>query len=253
MCSSSSTRLITLGAVLALAASAPRVAQAHARLLDPAPRNTEDSNKDQDAPCGVPGEARTANPTVYRPGQTVMVKWEETVDHTGHYELAISMNGEANFVDIDSDIADASGGTPRMYQQQITLPNEECDNCTLRMMQFMAGSASPYYKSCADIVIRAAAADDGGTGGDGGAGGDGGPPPSGGIGDPAGPVRRERGRRGAHRVVGGVARRARGRARRAPTPSLSDASRHGRKGRRPLSHRGGRPLGSWHFRGEGQN
>jgi hypothetical protein len=163
----------------------PGVAAAHAVLLDPMPRNPNDFNKDETLPCGA-DTPRSANPTVYRPGQTVTVKWQETIEHPGHYELAFSASNDQNFQNMGGDIADVGGASqanPVQYQADITLPDQECETCTIRMIQVLGDDNNTEYFSCADIAIRAPAVD-----GDGSPipDPDGGPSPPPGIGDPPG-------------------------------------------------------------------
>jgi hypothetical protein len=159
----------------------PALASAHAVLLDPTPRNPNDFNKDETMPCGAATPRGT--PTVFAPGQTITVQWKETVEHPGHYELAFSMADDQSFQNMGGDIADDTDGTtlPHLYQQTITLPDQTCETCTLRMVQVMGDDANTEYRSCADIAIRAGTAEDA----DGGPDVDAGPTPDAG---PAGPV-----------------------------------------------------------------
>ncbi len=164
-------RIASLGlATLFLSSSA----YAHITMTSPAPRGA-----DQKAgPCGKTGSARGSNVTQFAPGETIMVEWDETVDHPGHYRIAFDDDGNDftnpnnpgdNFPEtMVEPIADKAGGH---YQQQITLPTTPCENCTLQLMQVMT-VAVPYnsfYFQCADIRIG----DGGGGGDDAGTGGGG--------------------------------------------------------------------------------
>jgi hypothetical protein len=176
---------------LALLVAAPSVASAHISLQYPLPRTTQQ----KDRHCGLAGSTRSANPTVLAPGETITVQWTETINHPGHYRISFDADGEdftipLSFTDLTQtenvlvdNITDNQGGT---YSQEITLPDIECENCTLQLIQMMtdkppygevAGEADDIYFLCADIALRV------------GGGPDAGPDPVGpdaGPGDPGG-------------------------------------------------------------------
>lgn len=150
------TRLLVGAAILLV----PGTALGHARLNDPTPRSTADDLKT--GPCGnVP---RTATPSVFEPGETITIQFTETIEHPGHYRVAFSPAGDQGFDDnvLLDMIPDQTGAAPHNYSVQVTLPMMECSDCTLQLRQFMAGSAQPYYYSCADIVLLASAPPDAG-------------------------------------------------------------------------------------------
>jgi hypothetical protein len=142
-------------------------AAAHIALMDPPPRT--DALKV--GPCGAGGGARGTAVTPLRPGATITVKWEETVDHPGHFRIAFDEDGDDLFVDpagfedvsggpgvLVDGIADRSGGG--IYTQEITLPDVECDGCTLQVIQVMSdkppyGDGNDMYYQCADLVLSA--------------------------------------------------------------------------------------------------
>jgi uncharacterized protein (TIGR03382 family) len=165
----------------------PGVASAHIHMLTPLSR-TDDAQGDPQKTmhCGVPGYVRADHPqrvTTFRPGQTVRVMWKETIAHTGWYRISFQPNGEVfaypppgvgtvgNHPTVNqTGITDGSGatvlldripdGAPGVMQMaDITLPNRECNNCTLQFTQFMTDSAynpvnaGSVYFSCADIVL----------------------------------------------------------------------------------------------------
>lgn len=125
--------------------------------------------EDQKAgPCGRSGEGRTERVNRFRPGATITVRWRETIDHPAHYRIAFDEDGDDDFptpagfddtsggptVLVDG-IADGSGGE---YEQEITLPNVECDNCTLQLIQMMKdkapyGDGNDIYFQCADLEL----------------------------------------------------------------------------------------------------
>ncbi|HWU89735.1 MAG TPA: SCE4755 family polysaccharide monooxygenase-like protein [Kofleriaceae bacterium] len=134
-------------------------ASAHIALTFPTPRTA-----DQKAgPCGAAGSTRGTQVSTFRPGDTITVEWDETVDHPGHYRIAFDNDGNDGFPNpvqpddnfpstLADQIADKSGGH---YTQQITLPNITCTNCTLQLMQVMT-TVVPYnsfYFQCADLVL----------------------------------------------------------------------------------------------------
>ena len=187
-----------------------QTASAHIQLNAPKPRTTGLKS----GPCGDPGSTRSANVCEFRPGATIVISWDETVEHPGHFRIAFDQDGNDDFVN-PTGFDDTSGGPgvlidgiadrdvsggDRTYTQEIQLPNVECDNCTLQVIQVMSdkppydGSAAgnDIYYQCADVTLSATAPAEpadgcavGGTGGSdagaGGSGGDGGDDSSGGC------------------------------------------------------------------------
>lgn len=142
-------------------------AAAHINLLDPPPRHLMLKS----GPCGAgPGDMRGDIVTTFQGGQTITVKWVETVDHPGHYRISFDPDGQDDFADPASfdelysnpavlldGIADMSG-SQIMYQADITLPEMSCDNCTLQVVQMMTdkapyGDGNDLYYQCADLVL----------------------------------------------------------------------------------------------------
>jgi len=153
-----------------LAAISPAEARAHLGLDVPTSRYGPDTLKT--GPCGVTGGERTTNVTYYEPGETIEVRWDEYVDHPGHYRIAFDDDGVDDFVDpatmmelysndavLLDGIADKGQGE-REYVATVTLPELSCDNCTLQVIQVMYDK-QPYttpgndiYYQCADLVLR---------------------------------------------------------------------------------------------------
>lgn len=176
----------------------PTAASAHIHLTYPLSR-TDSLTGDQKAePCGIAGQVRNpARVTTLRPGQTITVTWMETVDHPGHFRIAFHPNGatfgippasagvcvrpngltvpcapgvaDCNFPTVNQEGLDGATGAIILKDRiadgtlsaQITLPNMECDNCTLQFIQVMTDKC-PYtddvasddiYFNCADITI----------------------------------------------------------------------------------------------------
>lgn len=161
------SRSLALVSLAALGFSVPAPASAHIGMLSPAPRSS-----DQKAgPCGRAGSSRGSNVTVFAPGQTITVTWDEQIDHPGHYRISFDADGEDAFVDPASPderntndavlldgIADRSGGGE--YSAEVTLPSVECERCTLQLIQVMtdkppyAPGTNDIYYQCADVALR---------------------------------------------------------------------------------------------------
>ena len=190
------------GVALCLLFATP--AAAHITLMYPAPRTTEAGQKGP-APCGVLGPRK---PNTFRPGQTITVKWLETIGHPGHFRLAFDSDGMDDFKDptsftdiqvtpiapilADGVLKHTNSPGNVMREVQITFPNMTCSTCTLQLLQMMTdkppfgpGGGDDLYRQCADIVLAGdPTAADGGvpadagmdvsSGGLGGANGDGG-------------------------------------------------------------------------------
>jgi len=138
---------------------------AHARILQSgalAPRLTNGATGMNNAgiktgPCG--GYPKVANPPVFQPGQTITVNWEETIDHPGRYEFYFSPANDQNFgpalrVVIDNQDTPVVNGQYHQYSTTVTLPNVQCANCTLQMIQYMTETNPPsLYYSCADLQV----------------------------------------------------------------------------------------------------
>jgi uncharacterized protein (TIGR03382 family) len=168
---------------LPIVIAAPAVADAHIQLTSPLPRTLQQKA----GPCGDATTPRSQNPTVLEPGATITVTWNETINHPGHFRISFDADGQDFTVPLDFDdttqsenvlvdlIADANGGS---YTQEITLPNVECESCTLQLIQMMTdkapyGDGNDIYFQCADVALRtgggpAPVGPDAGTGGGGG-------------------------------------------------------------------------------------
>jgi hypothetical protein len=150
---------------VALLASAPSIADAHALLVKPVPRDTTDTLLKM-GPCGgsmANGPLTKKAPVEqYMPGQMITVDYKETVGHQGCYLFQLSSTGnDQNFTTLLQ--VNDPGGNQGVLQAQVKLPNGvTCANCTLRVIQVMLGAAcaanqdptntSNYY-SCADVRI----------------------------------------------------------------------------------------------------
>ncbi len=155
--------MIPVAVLASLALAGP--AQAHLDLLSPPPRTTSLKQ----GPCGAgPNDPRGPTVATYKPGETITITWNEYVDHPGHYRIALDPDGQDDFFEpaafddmsggpgvIMDGIPDKNGGD---YSQEITLPDIECDNCVLQVIQMMTdkkpyGDGNDLYYQCADIAI----------------------------------------------------------------------------------------------------
>ncbi|HEX2685621.1 MAG TPA: SCE4755 family polysaccharide monooxygenase-like protein [Kofleriaceae bacterium] len=190
---------------------APAVAAAHVRITSPAPRSTTVL---KDPPCGTAGLPR-ANVHTVRPGSTLHLVWDEYVVHPGWFRISFQQNGDA-FETPPASNGPTGTGTSSNYPTEnltgktdpgtgsriiadriahgtlsmdVPLPNVECNNCTLQLIQMMTdkppyttdAASDDIYFACVDLVLSASAPDpgtgggspDAGTDGGGGAGGGG--------------------------------------------------------------------------------
>jgi hypothetical protein len=142
-------------------------------------------------PCGI--EGRSQYVSTFRPGETITVTLNETVNHPSHYRISFNPDGDTFHDPVSVD--DKSGDHPFVLLDgiedeeearqsvEITFPDVECENCTLQVIQVMYdkqgngfggrnadGGNDDIYYSCADIVLTrdsaTGAASEAGTVGD---------------------------------------------------------------------------------------
>lgn len=157
-------------------------ADAHIELIEPTARYPiATSGENKACPCGV-GESnrlcdiptdrsdpdRSDRITTIAAGSTITVRFDEYVAHSGRIRLAFDFDG-ADLDDFNAnillDVPDPPGnmndiGT--IWELQVQLPDQSCDNCTLQLLQMMDGNTtdpvldpvgrSSYY-ACADLVL----------------------------------------------------------------------------------------------------
>lgn len=166
---------------------APAVAAAHVRITSPTPRL---SDQLKERHCGMAGSPR-ANVQTYRPGSTLHLVWDEYVVHPGWFRVSFQQNGDTFEVPPASN-GPAGSGVAGNYPTEdltgktdpatgsliiadriphgtlsldVTLPNVECNNCTLQLTQMMtdkppysaATSSDDIYYACVDLVLSATA------------------------------------------------------------------------------------------------
>ena len=147
-------------------------------------------------PCGRPDGERGEKVHTYKPGEIIDVSWVEFVAHPGYFRIAFDSDGDDDFVN-PASIAPAgracAEGEPncgdgdfynnetvllddfgrhdvaengRRYTAQVKLPDVECGNCTLQIIQLMTEeSKAPYdpaaedaddiYYQCVDLRLQA--------------------------------------------------------------------------------------------------
>ena len=176
---------LALSTVLLQAATA----EAHVSLVDPPPRLDGEAGGNQlkSRPCGQNANARTTTVTEYTGGETITITFNEYIDHPSYYRIALDIDGDDDFpyrpemntsqdgddpTSSDAPVSDISQmldvyilgyflndeggfGQEHMYSAMVTLPNIDCANCTLQLIQFMYNDDQPYYYQCADITITA--------------------------------------------------------------------------------------------------
>jgi hypothetical protein len=154
-------------------------AQAHIDLLSPAPRvhGIPDSTLSR-GPCGQRDDGRLPDRvSVFSPGQSIEVVWDVYVQHVSYFRIAFDAEGADSFSTRTSLPADAAADEPTLLapaegetilayiedhtgdidhvEQQVTLPDVACDQCTLQVTQFTYGLPlrdATYYQ-CADLVL----------------------------------------------------------------------------------------------------
>jgi len=204
----------------------PAIAEAHFTLLTPPPASNSTNGGKGDPPCG-PTDTPSNIVTPVMGGSKLTVKVSETVFHPGFYRIALALKSRAE-LPADNVVKDASGNVlpatgpgnsasavfenpavfpvladnlfphttdMKMYSGEITLPNVNCDKCTLQVIEFMAQhgpnpGGGYFYHHCADLKITAdpgkpifdpTAGSGSGGGSSGGAAGIAGAPSSGGV------------------------------------------------------------------------
>ena len=161
---------------------APAFAPAHFILVTP-PSSLQTENGGKGAPpCGEGIDSNVI--TRVQGGHPLPIRITEFVFHPGHYRFALSVNSRAELLP-DPDVLESDGisvsapiqNPPKIpvladglfvhtdppaadWQTNLTLPNLNCEKCTLQVIEFMAEhGANPgggfYYHHCADLQITA--------------------------------------------------------------------------------------------------
>jgi hypothetical protein len=189
-----------------------RVASAHISLEEGGTHKSRYGDGEIKAgPCGKLNGTRGPNVYTYAPGQKITVAIVESIPHPGYFRIAFDNDGDDAFITprsikpIDparkcpndptdqcgtADMYNSPAVLPGMdnlnphltarigakYTWEVTLPDVECTNCTLQVLQVMEDDLThgPYdtrpgvgvadvYFQCIDLVLKRSG--DGGTGG----------------------------------------------------------------------------------------
>lgn len=184
-----------LSALVAAVLLSPSILDAHFTLIAPTSWLVENRLGDPQkaGPCGgTSADAGTPSGVVgkVQGGSTLHVKVQETVYHPGHYRIALAVNSRAELpADPAVTTRDSERGPwsvaaaiqspvqppvlvdglwahtdrnaiAQPFETDITIPNINCDKCTLQIIQFMAEHARNRdgdfsYHHCADLQIAA--------------------------------------------------------------------------------------------------
>lgn len=123
-------------------------------------------------PCGQSPDPGRGTPTKFLPGATVELRWNEWILHPGHFRISFDDDGTDDFEDPSSytdfytapsvlldNIAPANDVS--QHSATIVLPNIECNNCTLQLMQVLYDKppftndvqSDDMHRQCADITL----------------------------------------------------------------------------------------------------
>jgi Copper acquisition factor BIM1-like len=175
-------RALRVWAAFAVALLLAGPAAAHIGLRYPPSRYGDSILKE--GPCGLAGGARSQNVTELQSGASVEVTWDEYVNHPGHFRISFDPDGDDDFADPvclsgcdtrtpefelysnASVLLDGIADTPSggLSSAVVTLPDIECDRCTLQVIQVMydkppyTSPGNDIYYQCADLVLRRSAA-----------------------------------------------------------------------------------------------
>jgi len=143
----------------------------------------------KNTPCGQSTDGRTTDRVnVFAPGETITLKFNEFINHPSYYRVAFDPDGDtfpmrtgvpANTTETT---AQAEAAEQAVFQGSgsillavvpevngtassatVTLPNMQCENCTLQLIEFMYDKGDPQhgYYQCADIALRGGMTGDG--------------------------------------------------------------------------------------------
>jgi hypothetical protein len=169
--------------LVAMAILFPVAASAHFKFLEP-PSSLATENGGKGAPpCGEGTPSGIV--TKAQGGHPLTIRLQEFVPHPGHYRIALSVNSrtelpkdpevvtkdgrsvsaaiDSNFkIPVLMDGAFVHTTTPRdtVWKMDVTLPNLNCEKCTLQVIEFMAEhgfnqGGGYFYHHCADLQIAA--------------------------------------------------------------------------------------------------
>lgn len=167
----------------------PSVASAHFRLEEPVANLSQtavNGDPQKDAPCGQDGTASVVDTvTNYSPGGMLTLRLKETINHPGHYRVAIAQDAASlpppPAITGPGCMSAAVVGMPAppiladnlfvnltpangIQTAQIQIPADyTCTNCVIQVIEFMQNPQSNqcFYYHCANVTIAANAPDAG--------------------------------------------------------------------------------------------
>jgi hypothetical protein len=110
---------------------------------------------------------------IFEPGETIHLEWNEFVFHPGYFRISFDEDGHDDFVDpadyndfytnvsvlVDDLFPHEQPSNTNSYEFDLTLPNVECENCTIQLIQIMTDKP-PYevgtndiYYNCLDVTL----------------------------------------------------------------------------------------------------
>lgn len=123
-------------------------------------------------PCGLDPDTGRGAASPLLPGSTIEIRWTEWINHPGHFRISFDDDGQNDFIDpsgytdyytapsvLLDNISDPDNVS--QHSAMVTLPNIECGNCTLQIMQVLTDKA-PYtagansddlHRMCADVIL----------------------------------------------------------------------------------------------------
>jgi len=167
-------------ALLMSVALATPAAHAHIDLLEPPARvSGRPDSMLLRGPCGQrQNERDEERVSVFRAGQSIDVVWDAYVQHVSYFRIAFDPDGDDSFSTRPSSPRDASADDPTLLpagggeiildyvldptgdvehvERSVTLPDIECERCTLQLTQFTYGLPldDAIYYQCADLVLE---------------------------------------------------------------------------------------------------
>jgi hypothetical protein len=124
-------------------------------------------------PCGKLQSERGGVIHIFEPGETIHLEWDEFISHPGYFRISFDEDGDDDFVDpanyndfytndsvlVDELFPHARPFNTSTYEFDLTLPNVECENCTIQLIQMMtdkppyAVGTNDIYYNCLDVTL----------------------------------------------------------------------------------------------------
>jgi hypothetical protein len=173
---------VSLVAISAMALGTPQLAQAHFKFLEPPSTWSTENGGKGDPPCGQGTPSGVV--TKAQGGHAFTIRVQEFIIHPGHYRIALSTKSRSELpkdpdvmttpdnqsisapIDPNPKIPVLADGVfqhttaprPAEWKTEVTLPNINCDKCTLQVTEFMAQhgfnkGGGFFYHHCADLQI----------------------------------------------------------------------------------------------------